>query len=469
MTHPVIIRVKKLATLGQVTASGQHTWRERYTHNADPARTAANQDLRSVTSAAGLRAAVEQRLAMVTEKAAPKPVRCVEYLVTANHDAFRENGGSVDHNTYFRDAMVWIEKRHGAANVVAANVQLDEYTPHLVVYVVPLVETGARERKRSVIVGTNPDGTKRRETRTEHQDAGVRLSAAHYLDGRAKLSKLQTEFAAQVGQRHGLVRGVKGSQAKHTTVREFYAGIEAAQKPMRVVQPAALAPKVIEPGGMLKRAVVEAPEDVAERITRAVHAEFKPLAIAASGAALERKKRLQAEATAKAKAAQVEALGPLAAAVKDLPLAQLEQLIEHAHGLQRAAQIAVEAARRAAEFGRLLARSATSAAGRYARAAMEAIKVAGDHTRVSWGCVDGQWREVAKSGRDGPELSELTVVQTILEHSPSQTAINTSVDPEARTAALARARSDQEHAESVLREGSGLAADRASSTHWPAP
>ncbi|WP_137189086.1 MobV family relaxase [Stenotrophomonas rhizophila] len=456
MAHPVIIRVKKLATLSQVSASGQHTWRERYTHNADPARTPDNRDLRSVTSAADLRAAVEQRLATVTEKTAPKPVRCVEYLVTANHDAFRENGGSVDHQAYFRDAMAWIEKRHGVANVVAANVQLDERTPHLVVYVVPLVETEARERKRSVIVGTNPDGTKRRETRTEQQEAGVRLSAAHYLDGRAKLSKLQTDFAALVGERHGLVRGVERSRAKHTTVREFYAGIEAAQKPMRVIRPAALAPKVVQPGGMLKRATVEAPEEVAERITRAVHAEFKPLAIAAGGAALERKKRLQAEATAKAKVAQVEALGPLAAAVKDLPPAQLEQLIEHAQGLQRAAQVAVEAARRAAEFGRLLARNATSAAGRYARAALEAIKTAGDHRRVAWDRVDGQWREVAKSGRDGPELSELTVVQTILEYSPGQAAIRDSLDPEARNSALAKARSEPGRAESVLRHGPEL-------------
>lgn len=274
MAHPVIIRVKKLPTWGQLSASGQHTWRERPTQNADLARTPDNQDLRSVTSSAGLRAAVEQRLARVTEKTAPKPVRCVEYLVTAKHDAFRENGGNVDYKAYFRDAMAWIEKQHGAANVVAANVQLDEHTPHLVVYVVPLVETEARERKRSVIVGTNPDGSKRRETRTEQQDAGMRLSAAHYFGGRAKLSKLQTDFAAQVGQRHGLVRGIERSQANHTAVRAFYASIVQAE----------------------------------------------------------------ATATAKGKAAQVEALGPLAAAVKDLPPAQLEELIAYAQGLQREAQ-----------------------------------------------------------------------------------------------------------------------------------
>ncbi|MBH1783937.1 hypothetical protein I5W14_22675, partial [Stenotrophomonas maltophilia] len=133
--------------------------------------------------------------------------------------------------------------------------------------------------------------------------------------------------------------------------------------------------------------------------------------------------------------------------------------------LQRAAQLAVEAARRAAEFGRLLARNATSAAGRYARAALEAIKTAGDHRHVAWDLVDGQWREVAKSGRDGSELSELTVVQTILEHSPGHSAIKANLDPAARSAVLAQARAepvrsavrgDQRDAESVLRDGPKL-------------
>jgi hypothetical protein len=421
MAHPVIIRVKKLATLGQVSASGQHTWRERYTHNADPARTPANQDLRSVTSAAGLRAAVEQRLATVTEKTAPKPVRCVEYLITANHAAFRENGGSVDHPAYFRDAIAWIEKRHGAANVVAANVQLDEYTPHLVVYVVPLVETEARERKRSVIVGTNPDGTKRRETRAEQQEAGVRLSAAHYLDGRAKLSKLQTDFAAQVGQRHGLVRGVERSQAKHTTVREFYAGIEAAERGKLPVIPA----KAVEPAVLEKRLlsrIVETPEQVAERLTKGMHKLMQPLAIAAGGTAVEQKKRLQAEAAAKAKADELAAVWPFVEALRGLSAADEADVIEHARGLQRVAQIAAEAARRAAALVKAAKDASGSAVARWARWAVSAIDgVGGDYRKVEWEAAEQGWARAARAGSDGgSELSKGTILQVLLEHSPGR-------------------------------------------------
>ncbi|MCC4635303.1 plasmid recombination protein [Xanthomonas dyei pv. eucalypti] len=438
--HPVIIRVKKLTTFAQVCASGSHTWRERPTHNADPSRTPDNQDLRPVSSSAALRSAVERRLAVVTEKTAAKPVRCVEYLITANHQAFRENGGMVDSEAYFRDAMDWIERKHGAANIVAANIQRDELTPHLVVYVVPLVEIEAKTRNRVVIAGTNPDGTKRRETRIEQQAAGVRLSASHYLDGRTKLSKLQTDFAAQVGKRHGLVRGIEGSRAKHTTVREFYAGLEAVGRPLEAIPASALEPRVVEEGGFLKRAVIETPEEVAERLTAGMRKLYAPAVAAAGGIGVERKKRLEAEATAKAKADQIAQLAPLVAVVRDLPPVQFAQLVEHAQGLQRAAQLAAEAARRAAELGRLLARNATSAVGRYARVALEAIKAAGDHTRVGWDRIDGQWCEAAKAGREGAVLSEVTVIQTIWEYSPGQVAIEANMRPEAREALLAKAR-----------------------------
>jgi hypothetical protein len=222
MAHPVVIRTQKLSSMGAIKRSGSHTWRERPTPNADAERTPANTDLRPANSAATLAAAVKARLELATETATEKPVLCIEYLVTARHEAFKEGGGSVDPDAYFRDALAFLEKRHGKDNIVAANIQRDESTPHLVVYAVPIVEVEAKTRKRNVIVGTNEDGTKRRETREYHQPATVRLSAQHYQGKRDQLSQLQTDFAEQVGKRHGLARGVKGSKAEHKTIRQFY-------------------------------------------------------------------------------------------------------------------------------------------------------------------------------------------------------------------------------------------------------
>jgi hypothetical protein len=248
MAHPVVIRTAKLTTPGSIRASGAHTWRERDTPNADPDRTANNSDWRPVHSADALADAVAARVALATEKAAD-PVLCIEYLVTAKAEAFKEQGGKVDADAYFRDALAWLEKRHGAENVVAVNIQRDEKAPHMVAYAVPLVETEGKTRRRSVIVGTNPDGTKRRETREFQQEPGVRLSAAHYQGSRGKLRALQTEFAAEVGARHGLVRGIENSQAKHQTVREWYGRLDLVANDPRL-KPAKLVPVPDAPGPM---------------------------------------------------------------------------------------------------------------------------------------------------------------------------------------------------------------------------
>ena len=454
MAHPVIIRVKKLATMGQIGASGSHTWRERPTPNADPARTPSNTDLRSVGSTAELRQAVQERLAMVSEKPAANPVRCIEYLVTANHDAFTGAGGQVDADAYLRDALAWIEGKHGAANVVAANIQRDERTPHLVAYVVPLVEVEAKERKRSVIVGTNDDGTKRRETRVEHQEASTRLSAAHFLDGRAKLSKLQDEFATQVGQRHGLVRGVKRSRAQHTTVKEFYAGLAAADQALPAFNAQAIEPRELEPGGLMKRAVMETPDQVAQRLTRAMHGRMQPLATAAAGTGIERKKRKEAEATAKAKTMELAAARPILEPLAGLPAADVAEVVKFAQEKRKAADVAQEIARRLAKIAQV-ARDAGrafqagyNAVTRYCLHAMAAIEGAGDAGKVDWEVADSQWITAARAGRDGngdtAKLTASTALDVVLAHSPD--AKRAALAPADREKIVAQVRANDQAA-----------------------
>jgi len=255
MGHPVVIRTAKLTSMRGVKLSAAHTWREQDTPNADPERTSQNTDLKPVHGSAALAKAVQARLDLATEKSTgDKPVLCIEYLITAKHEAFEEGGGKVNADAYFKDSLAWLEARHGKDNVVAANIQRDESTPHMVAYVVPLVEVEAKTRKRSVIVGTNPDGTKQRETREYSQAAAVRLSAAHFQGTPAKLSQLQTDFAEAVGKRHGLERGIKGSKAEHKTIRQFYGELgtlasDPRLKPMAFQRPEALPPSP----GLLER------------------------------------------------------------------------------------------------------------------------------------------------------------------------------------------------------------------------
>ena len=52
-----------------------------------------------------------------------------------------------------------------------------------------------------------------------------RLNAKRWLGGARALRDMQTEFVQDVGQQHGLERGIEGSKAKHTTIKQHYAAI----------------------------------------------------------------------------------------------------------------------------------------------------------------------------------------------------------------------------------------------------
>lgn len=237
MGHKAIFRIKKLPTRGNVGGSGNHNYRERETLNADPDRLTQNQHT-GATNTAELLDAMDARIAQLDE-VDPQAVPLVEMLVTAAHEAFREGGGYVNSKVFFDDAVAWAEEKFGKQNVIATTRHYDELTPHLVMYVVPVREIEAKTRRRSVIVGKDPEtGKQLRETREYPMPARSILSAKHWFDGGKKLSNLQTEFAALVGAKHGLERGVEGSKAKHVTVQQFYRNLQ------RPVVPIPMPPKI---------------------------------------------------------------------------------------------------------------------------------------------------------------------------------------------------------------------------------
>lgn len=190
-----IIRAKKLGTGGQIAASASHTFRERETHNADPERTSTNQILVGPESAKGITQAWADR---APDKVRANAVRAVEYLVTASPEAMQRMSRE-EQDAYFRDAVKFLQDKHGPENVLSAVVHRDETTPHLTAMVIPLDERG-------------------------------KLNARQFLGGRDKLRELQTDFAERVGKDHGLERGIEKSGARHRTIRSFYAEIEGAQR-----------------------------------------------------------------------------------------------------------------------------------------------------------------------------------------------------------------------------------------------
>ena len=96
----------------------------------------------------------------------------------------------------------------------------------MTVYVVPIVDEPIKKVKRSVFTGEkDKDGKAIREIREFDSKPKRKLSAAHFLDGSAKLSAMQTWFHDVVGAKYGLERGVLGSKARHKTIASMYAEI----------------------------------------------------------------------------------------------------------------------------------------------------------------------------------------------------------------------------------------------------
>jgi len=229
----------------------RHALREAKTPNADPSKLGANTIVGPRTAAevvAQLKARTEP---LVKRKDA---VRCVELFVGASPEVMRSMSRA-EQDEYFADSLRWIAAKFGGdrANIVFAAVHRDETTPHVQVLLTPIV--------------------------------GGKLAANSVLGGPAGLVKLQDEFAAQVGEKHGMRRGERGSRARHTSVRAFYGAIEAAGSadalPKAVRVPPAPEPLGLFASAAAKRAhaAVQKAREVALAANRMRQEEIERLAL----------------------------------------------------------------------------------------------------------------------------------------------------------------------------------------------
>lgn len=189
-----ILRVSKIKSMAHLAAAADHLSRDRETPNADPDRLEDNELLHGVEGAEAVRDAWRER---APDKVRKNAVHGLEYLITASPGALSAMSAE-DQNQYFGDALLFLEARHGAENILSAVIHRDETSPHLQALVIPIDEKG-------------------------------KLNARGFIGGKETLRQIQTDFAELVADRFGLERGKELSQAKHTTLREYYA--LANQKP----------------------------------------------------------------------------------------------------------------------------------------------------------------------------------------------------------------------------------------------
>ena len=185
-----ILRMQRLKSFYSIRRSVKHALRAQETPNADPSRLKEN----SFFFAEDVATAMQNFKKRMPEKIRKNAVYAVEFLVTASPEVMKEKTREAQ-DSYFADALKYLQDKHGAENVVFAGVHRDETTPHMYAYVVPIDERG-------------------------------KLNCRHFYGAKNALSELQSDFHAKVGEVHGLDRGIKGSKARHTSIQEYYARVK---------------------------------------------------------------------------------------------------------------------------------------------------------------------------------------------------------------------------------------------------
>jgi hypothetical protein len=259
------------------------------------------------------------------------------------------------------------------------------------------------------------------------------LNAKQWTGGAAALSKMQTDFAKNVGARNDLERGIEGSKAHHQTIKGFYAQIGQAGQQI-IVSPAMTEPKVLKKN--LFSTEYETPETVAQRVTGAVQKAYTPTIEQAKLAASERRRADEMTRTAKSlerdKKALTERLksfeGHLSPILELATLSKQEyaQLVRHAQ--ERVNAIKAERERDAEKYRTdhersrriddlvRVERTSAGPARTFAQHALRAIgKAGGDMSKVEWKEVEATAsRESIMEHNQDPKK----VLAAIVKHSP---------------------------------------------------
>lgn len=243
-----IMRCKKLSGMGSVAASLKHCFRERDTPNADPDRSHKNMHLvaHSTDEAMGK---LREKL---PEKRRKDAVLAIEYVLSASPEWWSkaDSGQRVD---FYQSSMGWLAEKYGRENILVSSVHLDEKTPHMSVFVVPITKDG-------------------------------RLSAKEFVGNRTKMSNDQSSYAEAV-KHLGLVRGIEGSKAHHTRLKAHYNALGQRVPVLPEIREEELAPLREKAPGLLGKiglqSIEETPSGIASRLN---HKFAKPFRIIAEKA-----------------------------------------------------------------------------------------------------------------------------------------------------------------------------------------
>lgn len=214
MSNFCILRIKKLHADSNVAGALAHHLRTRETDNADPEKIrrnwysgneypkdengrldqSSNEDIEARRKMKAVALAKYRR--NLPEKIRKNAVRSVEFMMTVSPEVMRKDFNSVK---YMNACANWVREKFGKENVFFVAHHNDETTPHISILITPKDENG-------------------------------KLNARKFFGGREKMTALQDEFYEKVGKEFGLERGIKGSRAKHQTIKSYYAQLNEKEK-----------------------------------------------------------------------------------------------------------------------------------------------------------------------------------------------------------------------------------------------
>ena len=191
-----VCRIAKLKK-SNLAGSGTHVSRTRPTLNADPSITLQNKSLIPTDDGSPLPDLVAAKIALTHQGAVrSNAVHAVEFLLSASPEYFRPDNptgyGVYDParlDGWARANVKWLQQEYGD-RIVRAELHLDEATPHIHAYLVPIDERG-------------------------------QLNCRGIFGERKNMIALQDSYGVAM-EPLGIERGIKGSKAKHTDVDKYY-------------------------------------------------------------------------------------------------------------------------------------------------------------------------------------------------------------------------------------------------------
>ena len=196
------------------TGASDHIERKTIPKNADHTRTHLNRELVEFPDGVSDRTeAISHRIrtAGIKRKITPDQVRAIRIVLSGTHEDMMkiQDEGRLDE--WCDDNLQWLHYTFGKENTVSAVLHMDEHTPHIHATVVPIVTGERRKAKKKQTEGKRSYRKKANTVRLCADDVLTREKLVTYHDSYAKAM-----------EKYGLQRGVRGSEARHTTIAQYY-------------------------------------------------------------------------------------------------------------------------------------------------------------------------------------------------------------------------------------------------------